>query len=112
MSSPSRRILVADGDEIVLALISHIVNRQGYSVDVASTAEEARMRLASQRYEAVLLDSNLSEALAASPELAARTILLSANSSDPELPVHSIIRKPIEFGLLIQTLADCVRESD
>lgn len=112
MSSPRRRILVAESDEIVLALISHILNRQGYAVDVASTAEEASSRLASQRYEAVLLDSNLSKTLTASPKLAAQTILLSANSSDSELPVHSIIRKPIEFGLLIQAVADCVTKSD
>jgi CheY-like chemotaxis protein len=111
VSSLRRRILVADSDEIVVALICHILNRQGYSVDAALTADEARDRVASQRYEVVILDSNFAEAVGDSPKLAARTILLSATNSDSDPPVHSIIRKPVEFALLIETVAACVKES-
>jgi len=112
VSSPRRRILVADGDEIVVGLICHVLNRQGYSVDAALSADEARDRLASRWYEAILLDSNFEEAVGNSPKLAARTILLSATSSGSDAPVHSVLQKPIEFGLLIETVTACVKELD
>jgi CheY-like chemotaxis protein len=110
VSSLRRRILVADSDEIVVALICHILNRQGYTVDAALTDAEARDRMASQRYDAILLDSNLANAVSDLPKLVARTILLSANNSDSDAPVHAVLQKPIEFALLIETVAACVKE--
>jgi len=111
VSSIRKRILVADGDEIVVGLIAHILNGQGYLVDVALTVDEARDRLVSHRYAAMLFDSDFADAVGNSPKLAARTILLSANSSDSDGHVHAVLQKPIEFALLIETVAACVNGS-
>jgi len=106
--SPSPKVLVADTDEIVVALISHILSRQGYSVDVALAADSAAKQLSAREYAAILIDSKLISALDGFRDRAARTILLSANT-DPDLPVHAVIQKPIDFGSLVDTVAKCVK---
>ncbi len=106
--SPSPKVLVADTDEIVVALISHILSRQGYSVDVALTADSAAKQLSAREYAAILIDSKLISALDGFRDRAARTILLSANT-DPDLPVYAVIQKPIDFGSLVDTVAKCVK---
>jgi len=106
--SARKRVLVAEKDEIVLALISHILNRQGYSVEVALSAEEASKRLSSARFDAVLFDAKFSSTI--SREMAPRTILLG--TTDTDLPVHSMLEKPIEFGALVQAVAGCVQVAE
>src|SRR4029077_7879375 len=60
LSLPRKRVLVADADEIVLALILHILQRQGYDVDVTTRPEELSERLRAGQYQAVLIDPNIS----------------------------------------------------
>ena len=108
MSSSPTRILVAEGDEIILALISHILHRQGYAVDVALSAEEAKQRLTRQQYRAIVIDSSLASAVRGFPDHWPCTILLSPDASS-DLPVHAVIQKPVEFGLLVDTVAACVK---
>ena len=109
MSSPRRKILVADRDEIVVALISHLLNRQGYAVEIALTADEAAARLRGRQFDAILLDAAFERVL--QPRLAPRTILLSPKPTDTSLPVHAIILKPIELQALIDTVNRCAKES-
>lgn len=108
MPSSSTKVLVAEGDEIILALISHILHRQGYAVDVATSADEASQHLARQQYRAVVIDSELLSALHEFPDHLSCTILLSPIASS-DLPVHAVIQKPVEFGLLVDTVAACVK---
>ena len=58
MSLSRKRILVGDADEIVLALILHILQRQGYEVDVTTRPEEFSDKLRARDYHAVLVDPN------------------------------------------------------
>src|SRR4029077_19560173 len=60
LSLSRKRVLVADADEIVLALILHILQRQGYDVDVTTQAEEFSEKLRAGQYQAVLVDPNIS----------------------------------------------------
>jgi DNA-binding response OmpR family regulator len=99
LSAPAR-ILVAESDEIVLALITHILNREGYSVDVAVTADQARLCLLQSFYSAVVMDSAI---ISAVDGHGSRTILLSRHATS-DLPVHTVIQKPVEFGLLIDSV--------
>jgi CheY-like chemotaxis protein len=108
LSSSPTRVLVAEADEIILALISHILHRQGYAVDVAVSADEAMQHLARQEYRAIVIDSKLATALKTFPDHLSCTILLSPNASS-DLPVHAVIQKPVEFGLLVDTVAGCVK---
>jgi CheY-like chemotaxis protein len=103
-----QRVLVADRDEIVAALVSHILHRQGYSVDIALAADEAASRLAATQYAALLVDSKLAPDLAEfSPS---RTIILS-DPGAPDPPAFATIRKPIEFALLVETVAACLKDA-
>ena len=108
LSSSHAKVLVAESDEIVLALISHILHRQGYSVDVAITAEEAANHLMQRDYRAIVIDSKLISAVERFPERMSSTIVLSPNP-DGDSRVHAVIQKPVEFGFLVDTVAACVK---
>ena len=108
MSSSPKKVLVAEGDEIILALLSHILHRQGYAVDVAASADEAMQHLMRQEYRAIVIDSELASALKSFPDHLTCTILLSPNASS-DLPVRAVVQKPVEFGLLVDTVAACVK---
>lgn len=106
MSSSSRKVLVAESDEIVLALISHILHRQGYLVDVALTADDAMQCLRLKQYNAVVVDSKLFAVMEHFPQSLAQTIVLGSF----ERPgVHAVLPKPVEFGALVDAVADCVK---
>ncbi len=119
MASARKRVLVAESDDIVLALISHILTRQGYVVDLATTAEEADARLKTTTYDAVLIDTKLSgggvewlRRLALNdPAADQRLVILTPENVDAGIRSRAVLRKPIEFGLLVETVAACVTPS-
>jgi CheY-like chemotaxis protein len=55
MASP-RRVLVVDDDEGVGLTFSHVLKLEGFSVQVATTAQEALRQVAIRRPDAILLD--------------------------------------------------------
>jgi CheY-like chemotaxis protein len=55
MVSP-RRVLVLDDDEGIRSAFSRVLAREGYSVQVAATAEEALRHVEHARPDAILLD--------------------------------------------------------
>jgi CheY-like chemotaxis protein len=108
---------VAESDDIVLALISHILNREGYLVDVAGSALEAESRLAANIPDAALLDTKLPGGGAdwmrrCIPDGEHRLIILSSAPFEEDVPAAAVLRKPIEFNLLIETVAACVNSID
>jgi DNA-binding response OmpR family regulator len=117
LSLSRKRVLVADADEIVLALILHILQRQGYEVDVTTRPEELSEKLRAGHYHAVLVDPNLSPQgvkwikgiLAEFPGVCSRLIITTA-SPKHDLTVHATLPKPLEFGLLIATVEACVKK--
>ena len=117
MSVSRKRVLVGDADEIVLALILHILQRQGYAVDVTAEAAEFTQKLRTGRYDAILVDPAMSpsgaqwirDLVATMPELRNRLIVAGA-AGGSDLPVRATLRKPIEFGLLIDTVHDCAEQ--
>jgi len=117
LSVSRKRVLVGDADEIVLALILHILQRQGYTVDVTAEAAEFTRRLHTGRYDAILVDPAMSpsgvewirDLVATMPELRNRLIVAGA-AAGADLPVRATLRKPLEFGLLIDTVHDCAQQ--
>jgi len=117
LSVSRKRVLVGDADEIVLALILHILQRQGYAVDVTAEAAEFTRRLHTGRYDAILVDPAMSpsgvewirDLVATMPELRNRLIVAGA-AAGADLPVRATLRKPLEFGLLIDTVHDCAEQ--
>lgn len=50
------RVLVIDDDEALRSVFARALTREGYSVQVAATAEEALNQVAQERPDAILLD--------------------------------------------------------
>jgi len=117
LSLSRKRVLVGDADEIVLALTLHILQRQGYEVDVTTRPEEFSEKLRKANYHAVLVDPNISSTgvmwvksvLADFPGLCSRLILASA-AGKHDLSIFATLQKPLEFGLLIDTVEACVKK--
>jgi DNA-binding response OmpR family regulator len=53
------KILLVDDEENILTIFRLILERSGYAVDIASTAEEALAKVRSNTYQLCLLDLNL-----------------------------------------------------
>jgi len=113
LSAPRKRVLVAEGDQIILVLLSHILTRQGYLVDTVATADEAEARLMGDHYDAVLLDADMPGwRMEWLREVAdGRVIILSGKTLETDLPVGVVIRKPIEFASLLETVANCLTKT-
>jgi DNA-binding NtrC family response regulator len=115
-----KTVLVAESDEVVLVLISHVLSRQSYVVQRSATAAETELLLQSGMYDAVLLAPRLADAddcflkrLATNnPELSRKLIVLAANTDDEKdcqsLGVYRVMRKPVEIYDLIDTVRRCV----
>jgi len=108
LSSSPAKVLVAESDEVVLALLSHILHRQGYSVDVAATADVAANHLTQRDYRAIVVDAKMIPVVERFPDRMSRTIVLSPRA-DADARVHAVIQKPVEFGFLVDTVAACVK---
>jgi DNA-binding NtrC family response regulator len=114
LSPSGKRVLVGDADEIVLALILHILQRQGYQVDVTTRPDVFSEKLRNGNYHAVLVDPNVSPQgvkwiktiLADFPGLCSRMIIAAARPKH-DLAVYATLPKPLEFGLLISTVEAC-----
>jgi DNA-binding response OmpR family regulator len=55
------RILIAEDDRPLSALIRRVLNEEGYAIDVANTGEEARMLAFVNEYDGIILDANLGD---------------------------------------------------
>ena len=110
----SKRVLVADEDEIILAIVRHILKTRGYSVDVVTSAGSLDERLRANSYAAILVDLNLSgeEWLRAlPPENSARVIAMVSNGDGDSLPVKATIHKPLELDLLADVVRDAAQNT-
>jgi CheY-like chemotaxis protein len=122
-----QRLLIAEDDDGVRMLISTVLKRNGYSVDLARNGVEAIERLAGFNYQAILLDLNMPMAngfevisyleLTAPERLAERVIVLTAvsNSQLRKLdgkPVFRVMRKPFDLDELLSTVAECCKGND
>jgi DNA-binding NtrC family response regulator len=115
-----KKVLVAESDEVVLVLISHVLARQSYVVDRSLTAAETEAMLENETYDAVLVapcvadgDHNFLERItAAQPDLPGKLIILAAGAEDERrsqpLGVYTVMRKPVEIYDLLETVRRCV----
>jgi DNA-binding response OmpR family regulator len=120
LDASQKKILVAEGDEIVLVLISALLTRYSYTVDQATDAAAAEELLAHD-YDAVLLDLDLPnagfdflrQALQRCPALEKKLIVLTSRADDArlmkDLRFAALLRKPVEIYELIETVQRCIR---
>ena len=56
LSGHGRKVLVIDDEEPILQMVSEVLSRSGYEVDVASDGESALKRLSARRYDLAICD--------------------------------------------------------
>ena len=61
--------MVADDDEVLRRLVTHVLNREGYQVVIAGSGEEVLAEVRSRRPDAIILDINMPQVLEAYGEI-------------------------------------------
>ena len=115
-----KKVLVAEGDEIVVVLISHLLTRQSYVVHTTLSALEADHMIQREPYDALLIDVGmmhgghelLERVSGREPDLLRRTIAMTVSNHDVDrvgaLPLHAVVRKPFVLDQLVATVRSCV----
>jgi DNA-binding response OmpR family regulator len=106
----TKRVLVADRDEIFLTLTRHVLTREGYAVDVATDAAMLRELLRLNQYGAMLVDVDLASEpwlRELPPETSRRLIGIVSNGNDTQ-QFNATIRKPLEIDALAGIVAKVV----
>ena len=105
----SKRVLVADRDEIVLVLTRHVLTREGYAVDVANDAAMLDDLLRLNAYGSMLVDVELVgvDWLHALPAGKADCVIAIVSGDHDGLPVKAVIRKPLEIDALAGIVSGC-----
>jgi DNA-binding NtrC family response regulator len=80
MDAGRERILIVDDEENVLALCQTILQKRGYEVECASTAEEALDRLETELFDVVITDLKM-------PGKSGLDLLTKAKALNPFVPV-------------------------
>src|SRR5258706_2514121 len=119
MPPNERRILIVDDDEAIRALLSTILGRRGFAMDVVTNGVEAMARLRICRYAVMLLDLmmpmksgwEVMEELKKVPAGVRPVVIVLTAGTDPHgldpALVAGSIAKPFEIDLLIDTIIAC-----
>lgn len=115
------RLLVLDDDTAMQKLVSTLLRREGFAVDVVSTGAQALDRIAKQKYAALLLDvmtptegglTVIRHLRESNRELLERVVLVTASPDSVlkavEKDVFAIVRKPFQPAELIGTIRKLV----
>lgn len=120
MEAPQKKVLVVENDEVIVVLISHILTRGSYVVHTTLDALEADDLLASNEYDAVLLDLKMPNGGVdlirriekRNPALLKKIIVVTGAIHELHklagMPLYAIIRKPFEINALLETVEACV----
>ncbi|MEO8035425.1 MAG: response regulator [Acidobacteriota bacterium] len=116
-----KKVLIAESDDVVRGLLAHILQRKDFLVHTASTAEQADQLLAVEEYDAIVIAAGdgpiggmrLVTSLAENaPHRLPRTIVTTVATSQAEslaaLPLHAIVKKPVEIGDFVELVRQCV----
>jgi len=114
---PRKRILVLDDDAAMRKLVSLLLKRAGYRVDVVTKGNDAIKAIESKDYAAILLDlmmpheggmTVMSHLRAAKPDLLGRVILVTG-APDTVLVslrhgIFGVVKKPLDAAELTATV--------
>ena len=112
-----KRALVIDDDPDIAELLRVLLESRGFAVDLLNDGIQA-IEL-DESYDVILLDMNMpvfdGERLAdywgiTRPELLSRVIVLSGFSAwthGRTLPIFATVRKPFDYGHLLQLVEEC-----
>jgi CheY-like chemotaxis protein len=121
-SQHKKRILLLDDNPAIRQVLLRLLTQENYCVSSAADGAEALERVASSKYDLVLLDLN-------APEESGRNAFNRITAENPELPVVVItarpnqfflalaagigvlLEKPLDFVKLFDTIRDLLEES-
>lgn len=110
LQSSRKKILVAERDPIVLAVVNYLLTRQGHHVEAHDSGERAAASLRERQFDLALISWDLTEAqwlralFADLPSLHGRVIVTGAPSGIGDLPLLAVLQKPIDFTLMVDTV--------
>ncbi|MEK6374434.1 MAG: hypothetical protein AABO58_17250 [Acidobacteriota bacterium] len=99
---PRKRVLVADADEVVAFIASHILARYEFDVDTVTCAGDLIAR--GNSYDAVVVSDAIAAEVAGSLDPARAVII---GDSVPGFKAFARLRKPLELDLLVATVGAC-----
>lgn len=120
-----KRILVTDDDSSILRLVTAILRRADYDVDMAGSGRDALEKIALTQYDVVVLDlmmpdvsgfDVLAQLQVRDPQLRSVVVMSAAskdvitNAVSPN--VFATLRKPFEIDELIATIGACIATRD
>jgi len=111
--SPRKVVVVADRDVIVLALICHILTRQGYQTQPVTDPHSLGSIVESGNFDAIIVDAavdGILDKLRKRPAIASRVIVTTAESLDVS-GVWACLQRPLEFGQLVQVVRACANQN-
>lgn len=114
MGLPSKKILVAERDPVVLAVINYLLTRRGYHVETHAAPSAAGASLRSHRFDAALIAADFSDLewirsiFRDVPSLRNRVIVTGPSIGNDDLPLYSTLSKPIDFTGLVETVRSCL----
>ena len=97
-----KRVLVADPDEIVAFIASHVLSRYDFAVDTVTSADALRQH--ANGYDALVISACLATELGKEIE-PAHTVILG--EAIPGVNAFARLRKPLELDLLVATVNAC-----
>jgi CheY-like chemotaxis protein len=111
------RVLLLDDDPSMRRLVSRLLGREGYRVDVVSDGNAALEKLERNEYAAVLLDlmmpieggmTVIQRLRKTKPETLDRVILLTASPESVlkniQTEVYGVVNKPFEPAVLVEAV--------
>ena len=119
-----KRALVCEDDNPIRALVSRVVQREGFTVDTARDGVEALGKLRNDDYDLLVLDlmmprvdgigvlRHLRERL---PSQLKRVIVMTAASQDVEgfiEPICTFLPKPFDIDELTRAVRECAQIAD
>jgi DNA-binding response OmpR family regulator len=111
-AASSKRVLVADRDEIVLVLTRHVLTREGYAVDIAIDTAKLDELLGLNSYASILVEVDMvgREWLHALPPATGSRVIAIVSADHDSLPVKTTIRKPLELDALAKIVAASIED--
>ena len=104
-----KKVLVGDCDPIVLALTCHLLTREGFHTHPVAEPDELLRVLREGEYDAAIVDALIEGAMDAvlAVSCPGRVIVTTHQPVDID-GVYATLRKPLEFGQLVDTVQKCV----
>lgn len=111
--SDLEKILLVEDDSDLVELLAELLRHEGYDVETAADGEQGLAALRAGRFELVISDqrmpgrtgvSMLAEARRAGLLGDAAVLFLTADAEDPDLRGWRVLRKPIDFDVLLDEI--------